>query len=221
MDNFDLNNFLLYKDSLVIVINKLPGIAVHDANLKTDNIGKFFHQITFGLPNPPELAHRLDMGTSGCLILGRHRKALQKLGELFLNHKIVKKYHAILSNTPHEEFGTINAPIAKISTKKNHWHVKIDQENGKESITEYKVLRKLKNNMCLVEFTPITGRTHQLRIHAKHINCPIMDDYLYNKDSKNTNKQIALHAKHIEIPIYKDRSIIVDAPYFENITRYL
>src|SRR5690348_1940102 len=91
----EINARLLYRDAMILVLDKPAGIAVHVTGHDTVALDQSFHHLQFGLPRKPELAHRLDRGTSGCLVLGRHRQALIKLGKLFEKQKVNKFYRAI------------------------------------------------------------------------------------------------------------------------------
>src|SRR5581483_5497331 len=87
---------LLYRDGLMLVIDKPAGIAVHQGPKGGDNLERHFDALRFGLPRPPRLAHRLDRDTSGCLVLGRHRKALERLAALFKQGRVEKVYWAVV-----------------------------------------------------------------------------------------------------------------------------
>ena len=101
---------LLYRDGLMLVLNKPAGIAVHKGPKGGVSLEDSFDALRFGLPRNPALAHRLDRETAGCLVLGRHHKALEKLGLLFKQGKIAKTYWAIVEGEPREGAGLIDAP---------------------------------------------------------------------------------------------------------------
>src|SRR5690349_24886919 len=104
---------LLYRDGLMLVIDKPPGIAVHRGPKGGESLEDHFGALRFGLPRAPALAHRLDRETSGCLVLGRHRKALETLGKLFKQSKIGKTYWALVQGGPSESEGRIDMPLGK------------------------------------------------------------------------------------------------------------
>src|SRR6204780_5941668 len=105
---------LLYRDALMLVIDKPAGLAVHRGPKGGESLEDHFGALRFGLPRNPALAHRLDRDTSGCLVLGRHRKALEKLGKLFKQGKIAKTYWAIVAGSPQGEEGTIDLPLGRL-----------------------------------------------------------------------------------------------------------
>lgn len=135
----EINAALLYRDALILVLNKPAGIAVHVTSHDKIALDQSFHHLQFGLPKKPELAHRLDRGTSGCLVLGRHRQALIKLGKLFEKQRVHKTYRAICVGVPAEPSGTINRAILK-SGVGSKWKMSLD-EAGQAAVTEYRVLR--------------------------------------------------------------------------------
>jgi 23S rRNA-/tRNA-specific pseudouridylate synthase len=102
---------LLYRDGLMLVIDKPPGIAVHRGPKGGASLEDYFGALRFGLPRPPALAHRLDRDTSGCLVLGRHRKALAQLGKLFKSGAIGKTYWAVVESGPDGDEGQIELPL--------------------------------------------------------------------------------------------------------------
>ncbi len=204
---------LLYRDASVLVINKPPGVAVHPGRGgdKMDNLQTYLDQLQFGLPRKPELAHRLDAATSGCLILGRHPQALKTLGQLFQQNLIKKTYWAIVLGTPAEKEGTINLPLAKQSPHKHQWWMKVDP-NGKKAITHYKVLQT-NEPLSLLELTPETGRTHQLRVHCAAVGLPILGDGIYGNEQAKTFQGLHLHAQQVSIPFNSKKApLVVHAP---------
>jgi RluA family pseudouridine synthase len=202
----EIVNRLLYRDALMLVLDKPAGIAVHPANGGKHNLEQYFSALQFGLPNPPILAHRLDRATSGCLVLARHREAARRLGVLFAENRIKKNYWAIVAGVFPEEEGRIDLPLSKQSTSKKHWWMKVTPEGGVSAITDYRVLGR-GENLTWLELTPQTGRTHQLRVHCSALGYPILGDYIYGPEGQAKN-QLHLHARFIEIPLYPKKSPI-------------
>ena len=219
----DLLSRLLYRDALMLVIDKPAGIPVHKGTGGGENLEQHFDALRFGLPRIPSLAHRLDRGTSGCLVLGRHRQALDKLGKMFAAGSIAKTYWAVVAGTPPQAEGIIDAPLAKQSESHKRWWMKVE-EGGIPTLTHYKVLGS-GLGMSWLEFTPKTGRTHQLRVHAAHIGCPIIGDTIYGQGTAALDDPAAmlqLHARAVEIPLYpKKDPIKVEAPVSEHMRAYL
>jgi RluA family pseudouridine synthase len=227
MKEAEIQKRVLYRDGLILVIDKPAGLACHQGPSGGDYIEKYFNFLQYGLPKPPNLAHRLDRDTSGCLVLGRHRKALAKMGKLFEQNLVKKKYWAVCHGRPKEDAGIINAPLLKINTKRG-WRIVVEPDLGKgsqESITDYRLIKYDEaNDISWIECAPQTGRTHQIRIHLKHIGCPIVGDPFYGHHRKDDEmidagamvdmggEQLHLHARSVEIPISKNKpAILVEA----------
>src|SRR5579872_456735 len=133
----ETRELLLYRDGLMLVLNKPAGVAVHRGPKGGQSLEDDFDALRFGLPRKPALAHRLDRETSGCLVLGRHHKALEKLGLLFKQGKIAKTYWAIVAGTPEGEAGTIDLPLGRLDDKRGWW-MKVDPK-GQMALTLWRV----------------------------------------------------------------------------------
>ena len=154
---------VLHRDGLMLVIDKPGGLPVHRGPKGGANLETSFDALRFGLPRPPVLAHRLDKDTSGCLVLGRHRKATASLGLLFKHGKIGKTYWAVVEGGPAEDEGTIDMPLGRLNAERGWWQ-KPDPE-GQKAVTNWKVLGR-GDGLAWLELEPVTGRTHQLRVHT-------------------------------------------------------
>ena len=205
---------LLYRDGLMLVIDKPAGLAVHagpSSKQGSDNLENYFDALRFGFPKSPALAHRLDRDTSGCLVLGRHPKALRKLHRLFADGKVEKTYWAITKGVPEKLSGTINAPLAK-QTRGSGWRVEI-ADDGQQAVTTYRVLAR-GDGLAFIEARPKTGRTHQIRVHLASLGAPILGDPQYGdlSDADRAHPMM-LHARRILIPLSKTKGpIAVAAP---------
>ncbi len=203
----NLEDLLLYRDGMILILNKPRGYAVHKGKGRKPNLEDLFHQLQFGLPNPPGLGHRLDASTSGCLVLGRHAKALRRLGILFSSAQIKKTYWAIVKGHLPKDTGVIDLPLAKMNDRKSSWWMKVDP-SGQRAVTHYKVLGKT-NDHSFVELSPITGRTHQLRVHLEALGCPIVGDPVYGREAPDLDDDyLHLLARSIEIPFYPKKDPI-------------
>jgi tRNA pseudouridine32 synthase/23S rRNA pseudouridine746 synthase len=207
----EINARLLYRDALILVLDKPAGIAVHKGPKGGENFEASFHHLRFGLPRNPALAHRLDRDTSGCLALGRHHKALEKLGLMFKQGKIGKTYLAIVEGAPDLDEGLIDLPLGRLDASRGWW-MKVDPA-GQPAQTRWKILARGEGQgraYALLALTPLTGRTHQLRVHCAAMGWPILGDPIYGAGGPT---QLQLHARRIEIPLYKNKEpIIVEAP---------
>src|SRR5919109_4048591 len=129
---------LIYRDGLMLVIDKPAGLAVHKGPKGGESLEDHFVALRFGLPRPPALAHRLDRDTSGCLVLGRHRKALAALGRLFKSGRVGKTYWAVVAGEPEQEEGRIELPLGRKDATRGWW-MKHDPA-GQAAATIWKVM---------------------------------------------------------------------------------
>jgi RluA family pseudouridine synthase len=175
---------VLYRDGLILVIDKPAGLAVHAGPSRAPNLEECFDALRFGLPRPPALAHRLDADTSGVLVLGRHPKALSKLGRLFQARDTEKTYWAVVQGTPPADEGAFDQKLLKVNTRSG-WSVKVS-DKGQTAITRYKVLGRGSDTsglgMTWLELKPETGRTHQIRVHLSALRHPCVGDLTYGAD---------------------------------------
>jgi len=204
---------VLYRDGLVLVIDKPPGIPVHAGPGGGANLEHWFPLLRFGLPRPPALAHRLDRDTSGVLVLGRHPKALRRLGRLFAEGKVEKVYWAVVAGLPAAPEGRIEAALLKQPRGIVGWRMVIDPA-GREAITDYRVLGT-RDGRAWLELRPRTGRTHQIRVHCALIGCPVVGDVAYGGSGLGPtgDAPLQLLARAIGLPLYPARPPIrVTAP---------
>jgi tRNA pseudouridine32 synthase/23S rRNA pseudouridine746 synthase/23S rRNA pseudouridine1911/1915/1917 synthase len=198
---------VLYRDGLMLVIDKPAGVPVHSGPAGGPHLEHWFPLLRFGLKRPPALAHRLDRDTSGCLVLGRHPKALRRLGILFAAGAVEKTYWAIVAGVPAEPEGRIAAPLRKES-RGTGWRVVVDPD-GQRAVTDYRVLAAAGGRAWL-ELAPRTGRTHQIRVHCAALGCPVVGDPAYGGPAE---APLQLHARAVSIPLYPDRPpVVVTAP---------
>ena len=276
---------LLYRDGLMLVLDKPAGFAVHKGPKGGESLEDYFGALRFGLPRAPALAHRLDRDTSGCLVLGRHRKALAELGRLFKAGRVGKTYWALVEGGPADDEGRIDLPLGRKDATRGWW-MKHDPQ-GQPAVTTWKVLGRtpsfstsdepasataraagsspppcgvgsgvgvavggsssLNNNYPLptpppqggegadrasgkdvgqpatndgathhltwLALEPLTGRTHQLRVHCAAMGWPILGDSVYGSAPRTGGPGLHLHARDIVVPLYKNRAPIqVTAP---------
>ncbi|CAL4043065.1 Ribosomal large subunit pseudouridine synthase C [Buchnera aphidicola (Tetraneura ulmi)] len=220
---------ILFEDDDLIIINKPSGIAVHGGSgISTGIIEKF--RLLRPLCKNLELVHRLDKETSGLLIMSKKRFALNFLHEQIRNKKIKKKYIALVHGNWPNSTNIINFPLLKkkLNINKNKKKVCV-HKLGKPSETHFFVKKRFKNNTTLVYIYPITGRTHQIRVHSAHLNSPIVFDNRYGSKTldrkiKKTNGpfHLLLHAKEIQFIHPKNKKkIILSAPLDKKFKNYL
>jgi tRNA pseudouridine32 synthase/23S rRNA pseudouridine746 synthase len=181
---------LLYRDALMLVIDKPAGMAVHRGPKGGESLEDHFDALRFGLPRAPALAHRLDRDTSGCLALGRHRKALAELGRLFKLGAIGKTYWAVVEGGPPADAGRIELALGRKDITRGWW-MKPDPD-GQPATTAWKVMGRsappgavnLNGNLTWLALEPLTGRTHQLRVHCAAMGWPIVGDPIYGQASR-------------------------------------
>ena len=257
---------VLYRDALMLVIDKPPGLAVHagppSARNRRESIEDHFDALRFGLPRTPALAHRLDRDTSGCLILGRHRKALAQLGKLFRHGEVDKTYWAVVEGSPATDEGVIEFPLGRLDDTRGWW-MKHDPA-GQPAVTKWRVMGRTPSavnandsitlplegkvaaagggrgvklsiaptekdpppqpspsrgegagqaivaaqQLTWLELEPVTGRTHQLRVHCAEMGWPIVGDPIYGTAPRFGGPILHLHAREIVVPLYNNREPI-------------
>ena len=201
---------LLYRDGMMLIIDKPAGLAVHRGPKGGASLEDWFDPLRFGLPRMPALAHRLDKETSGCLVLGRHRKALADLNLMFRNGKVGKTYWAVVEGGPLADEGRIDLPLGRLDDKIGWW-MKHDP-NGLPSSSIWKVMGR-GDGMTWLALEPLTGRTHQLRVHCMESGFPVLGDNIYGRAPRHGGPGLHLHARQILVPLYKNKPPIkVTAP---------
>ncbi|MGR9045856.1 MAG: 23S rRNA pseudouridine(955/2504/2580) synthase RluC [Gammaproteobacteria bacterium] len=211
-----LEQDILYEDEVLLVLNKPSGFAVHGGSGLDSAIIEGLRQLR---PQASflELVHRLDRDTSGCLLVAKKRSALRKLHELFRGEGIQKTYLALLSGQWARKKLIVTAPLQK-NTGKGGDRMVVVSRSGKESETLFRRL-KLMRQATLIEASPKTGRTHQIRVHAAWLGHPIIGDDRYGDFESNRlfkkkgYKRLFLHAYRLEFehPV-SGKKLIITAP---------
>lgn len=196
---------LLYRDGLMLVLDKPAGIPVHKGPKGGENLEAYFGGLRFGLPRNPALAHRLDRDTAGCLVLGRHRKALDLLGRLFKQGRIEKTYWAVVEGEPEDE-GLIDLPLGRLDANRGWW-MRVDPL-GQPARTRFRVMGR-GENLAALELYPLTGRTHQIRVHCAAKGWPLLGDPIYGRGGA----PLHLLARAIRVPLSNNKPpVAVEAP---------
>jgi tRNA pseudouridine32 synthase/23S rRNA pseudouridine746 synthase len=206
----EMQSRLLYRDALMLVIDKPAGFAVHKGPKGGESLEDYFGALRFGLPRAPALAHRLDRDTSGCLVLGRHRRALADLGSLFKRGLVGKTYWAVVEGGPDADEGRIDLALGRLDDTRGWW-MKPDPK-GQPASTTWKVMGRA-NNETWLALEPLTGRTHQLRVHCAAMGWPVVGDNIYGNAPRTGGPVLHLQSREVVVPLYKKRDPIrVTAP---------
>jgi 23S rRNA pseudouridine955/2504/2580 synthase len=200
-----IQGLVIYQDKHAIVINKPPGLATQGGIGITTHVDGLLDALTGEMTTRPKLVHRLDKDTSGVLLLARTARAAAFFSKSFASRDAKKTYWALTIGVPKVESGEIDAPLSKQpGTGGEKMHV--DTEAGLKSKTRYRVIERAAGRAAWVEFQPLTGRTHQIRVHAAAIGHPIVGDGKYGgKEAFLTggiSRKLHLHA----------RRLVIDAP---------
>ena len=212
-----LENSVLFEDENLLAINKPQGIAVHGGSglrtgliesmrwiLKESGTGADFL----------ELVHRIDRDTSGCLLIAKNSIILKYLHNELKARKVRKTYHALVHGTWPDDIIRVNAPLQKNEVRAGERIVTVSAD-GKSSITDFRVLRRYRN-ATLIEASPLTGRTHQIRVHCQYAGHPIIGDKKYTTTSRDqfpSVKILCLHAAAISFKLPESEDVFsVTAP---------
>lgn len=201
---------LLYRDGMMLVLDKPAGLPVHPGPKGGATLSHGLDALRFGLPRAPELAHRLDRDTSGCLVLGRHAEALRRLGRLFAEGQVEKTYWAVVEGGPAGEESRIDLALGRRSPDRGWW-MRPDLA-GQPASTLVRVLGRA-GPLTWLALTPLTGRTHQLRVHCAASGFPILGDAVYGTALRGSGPPLHLHAEAVRVPLHPKRDpVLVHAP---------
>ena len=206
-----IRHLVIYKDDNIIVLNKPSGLAVQGGTNMTRHIDGLLDALTFDKPEKPKLVHRIDKDTSGILILARNRQWADLLTKAFREHTLQKTYLALVSPTPKQNFGDIKAPLEKIGEK-----VTVI-EDGKPAHTHFEIIDAISDKFALLAAEPLTGRTHQIRVHLQYIGSPIVGDNKYFQGEKREKyslltDKLHLHAYKIDLSSLYNKKCLIKAP---------
>ncbi|MEF3692069.1 MAG: RluA family pseudouridine synthase [Candidatus Moraniibacteriota bacterium] len=209
---------IIFENDNFLVINKPAGIQVHpDFNEKENTlvngliahypkISRLEDDPTYSYRMRPGIVHRLDKNTSGILIIAKNKKSFLEFKKMFQEKTIQKKYLAIVYGIPETKEGEINKPLARTTNyRKQTIAGKKTKTKIREALTKYRVIKEFKDNFSLLEVSPRTGRTHQIRVHLASIDHPIVGDNLYQKKKYSkfeSAKRQMLHAGEIKFKLW-------------------
>jgi 23S rRNA pseudouridine955/2504/2580 synthase len=216
-DREEIQDSVLFHNDDLIVINKPPGLAVQGGSGTKRHVDGMLDALKFDGKERPKLVHRLDKDTSGVLVLARNTKSARYLTELFRGKDIRKLYWALTMGVPNPDDGLIDLRLIKAPGKGGERMV-VDEDNGKRARTRYKVLDQAGKSASLLALEPLTGRTHQLRVHlSEALSTPIMGDGKYGGadcvlEGGGIERKLHLHARRILIPLKNGKTVDVTAP---------
>lgn len=183
---------ILYEDGEALVVDKPAGLPIDRPRKGGPALDDHLEALKLGFQRAPTPVHRLDQDTSGCLLLARNPKALKRFNKAFEDRLVEKEYVGLVAGTLGEDEGTIELSLSKISSAEKGWRM-IAAKKGKPAITHWRKLGE-KDGVTLVEFRPVTGRTHQIRIHAlAGLGHALVGDPVYGKRDPRA-KRTMLHA---------------------------
>ena len=208
-----LSDHVLFIDGEAVIVNKPAGLPVATPRVRAMSVEMQLPEMRFGFERAPTIVHRLDQDTSGCLLLARNPKAHKRFSAAFEAGQVTKRYIAIVDGIPDEESGTIDLPLHKISSQQEGWRMVAD-DRGKACVTHWTRLA-VEGARALLEFTPETGRTHQLRVHAASgLGMAITGDPVYGRGGGT----MMLHASYLSIKRGEKPDAQADAPWPERFT---
>ncbi len=215
-----VQSLILYKDKDVIVLNKPAGLAVQGGTGITRHLDGMLSALRFEKNENPRLVHRLDKDTSGVLVLGRTPAAAAKLAEAFRSREAKKIYWALVHKTPEIKEGKINAKLLKCSGEFGGESVRVDEKNGQSAVTLFRVVDEAYKKAAWLELMPLTGRTHQLRVHCAFMGNPIVGDGKYTREGCSADylkygRDLHLHARALRMPLPSGKMLEVYAPLCE------
>lgn len=210
-------DYMIYKDDHIIAINKPQGLAVQGGTNIQISVDDLLIYLKFELNEKPKLVHRIDKDTSGILILARSANVAAQLAADFKNREMDKTYLAVVAGNLVHNSGTIDLPLSKMLGHKSR-ELMTHDEDGMRAITKYRVIASVADKLSLVELKPITGRTHQLRVHMALIGNPIIGDGKYGKKDvflNSVSRKLCLHAWKIKLNILGNH-VRINAPLPEH-----
>jgi 23S rRNA pseudouridine955/2504/2580 synthase len=207
---------IVYEDKALLVINKPTGIAVHGGSGLSYGVIEAFRQLRPDCRDL-ELVHRLDRDTSGLLMIAKKRSMLRHLHEALRGDGVDKRYLALVRGNWPTSKKKVSAPLLKNNLRSGERMVEVNDE-GKDALTEFRVVRRFGEFATLVEASPITGRTHQIRVHARHAGHAIAGDAKYGDEEFTREirelggKRLFLHAYALTVTLPDGATLTLEAP---------
>ena len=219
-DAVDIPVEIIYEDNDLLIVNKRAYIVVHPTKShQNDTVanGVAWYFKKHGIKRKVRFVNRLDMNTSGIVIIAKNPYAHNELSGQMKSNQVEKYYYAIVEGIVEEDSGTVNEPIARLNPEDI---IRVVHPSGKECITHYTVEKRF-NNLTLVKLKLETGRTHQIRVHMKHMGHPVLGDILYGRSSELIGRQ-ALHCYEMKFkqPV-NGKEIAITCPLPEDMEKII
>jgi 23S rRNA pseudouridine955/2504/2580 synthase len=221
-DARDLQKAVIYRDEQILVINKPYGLPVQGGPGITRHLDGMLDALRFDADHRPRLVHRLDRDTTGALLLARTPGTAGKLAALFRGRDIDKTYWAVVAGRPVPVEGRIDMPLKKVGGARGERMAPAarDDPDGQRAVTDYQTLDHAARKLAWLELKPLTGRTHQLRVHCVAIRAPILGDEKYEEPDQNMafsalveglSSDLHLHARRLVLPHPAGGTLAVEA----------
>lgn len=202
---------ILFEDGEALVIDKPGGLPLDRPRAGGACLEDSLHTLRLGFARDPVPVHRLDHDTSGCLLLARNPGALKRFSQAFEARQVQKTYLGVVAGLVADRAGTIELALGKTSTEQDGWRM-VPARNGKAATTHWRCLA-VNDGMTLVEFRPVTGRTHQIRVHAlAGLGAPLVGDPFYGTADARVPRTM-LHAAALTVQRGAKAPVVARAPW--------
>ena len=217
-DARELQKLVIYRDAEMLAIDKPAGLAVQGGTGTSRHLDGMLHALQFDASEPPRLVHRLDRDTAGVLLLARTRKSATRLTSLFRTRDMRKIYWAVVVGRPKVDEGDIRLALAKRLGRPGEGEERmvVDEKDGEAARTLFRLLDAASKKVSLLELEPLTGRTHQLRVHCLALGTPILGDGKYGGKAafvaaEKAQTQLHLLARELHVPKPGGGSVVIRA----------
>lgn len=214
-----IKSITIFEDDDVMILNKPFGLAVQGGSGLKIHLDGMLRALTDRHGQMPRLVHRLDRDTSGAILIAKNRRTAAALGEMFKEREPEKTYWALVYGVPRPQEGKISTFLVKEKNEEGDDKMRIakhGEKNAQHAVTQYKVIDKAAQKLSWIELHPVTGRTHQLRVHMAHLDHPILGDPKYF-DIENwelpggMQNKLHLHARRLSFKLPSGKKISVEA----------